>query len=132
MGQPTRFDNMKFPKYSYQEFPKWVKCKDGVDRIVNDAMEEAEATGKRFTPPVPEPSKFAHLMEPAPASIDNLVPGDGQPVALPAVSLPDVELSENEVLADLKVQCESLGITVKGTWGEKRMREAIADHMARN
>lgn len=119
MPAPTRFDNMKFPKYVYQEYPKWVKCKDGVDRVVQNSKEEAEATGNDFMPPAPEPSKFAHLIKkpevPAPA---------------PQAAIAEQALTPKDVLADLKVQCESLAIDVKGTWGEKRMREAIAEKMA--
>lgn len=37
------YDNMNFPPYKYEEYPKMVRCVDGKDKIVHNKAEELAA-----------------------------------------------------------------------------------------
>lgn len=37
------YDNMNFPSYKYEEYPKMVRCTDGRDKIVHNKAEELAA-----------------------------------------------------------------------------------------
>ena len=36
----SRYDNMKFPAYRYEEYPKWVRLGSGAEKLVNSKREE--------------------------------------------------------------------------------------------
>lgn len=122
MPMPSRFDETYFPPYKYEEYPKWVKTKDGKDVVVNNVREDSEVTGRVFV----DVNKPVHVADYRPQeevmSTDSHSPA---PIEHSPVGTLTPGMTEEETKQDLKAQLESLGIEVKRQWGVTKMRQVL-------
>jgi hypothetical protein len=86
-----------------QHYPKWLYHESKPARIVNDADEHAEHEEKGWVD-TPAKLKKADVEEDADAGVDK---------------------------TELIAQAKALGIDAKGTWGVKKLQEAIAAELDR-